>query len=264
MNSAQYESIIVEREPQVGIVTLNRPDTLNAINEQMCQELGQALLDMEADEDIRVIVLKGAGDRAFSTGADIRESRERDLMRQTKFLKGIMELTKKMEAIPKPLIAVVNGYALGGGCELILGCDFIIATKDSSFGLPEINIGIIPAAGAPQRLPRLIGKAKAKELLFTGKRITADEAKEIGLINRVVSSKEELVEAYMGLANELAEKPPLALTQLKHLINKGVEMPLDMALDLSHEAVTLINVSEDRKEGQKAFLEKRKPQFKGR
>ena len=264
MNSTRYETIIVEMENQIGIITLNRPDTLNAINEQMSRDLRQALSRMEEDRDIRVIVLKGAGDRAFCAGADIKESRGRELQQQIRFLKGLIELTKQLENIPKPIIAAVNGYAFGGGFELILSCDFILATKESSFSSPEINIGIIPAAGGTQRLPRLIGRNKAKELLFTGKSITATEAKEIGLINKVDSTKEELVEAYLALASELAEKAPLALMQLKHLVNKGVEMPLDLALDFSHEAATLINVSEDRTEGQKAFMEKRKPQFKGK
>ncbi|MFC2001492.1 enoyl-CoA hydratase/isomerase family protein [Chloroflexota bacterium] len=264
MNSTRYETIIVEMANQIGIITLNRPDTLNAINEQMSRELRQALSRMEEDGDIRVIVLKGAGDRAFCAGADIKESRRRELQQQTKFLKGLIALTRQLENIPKPIIAAVNGYAFGGGFELILSCDFVIATKDSSFSSPEINIGIIPAAGGTQRLPRLIGKAKAKELLFTGKSITATEAKEIGLINKVVSSKEELIEACLVLASELAEKAPLALMQLKHLVNKGVEMPLDLALDFSYEAFTLLSVSEDRTEGQKAFIEKRKPRFKGK
>jgi enoyl-CoA hydratase len=264
MNFTQYGTIIVERENQVGIITLNRPDTLNAINEQMFRELMQVLLCMEEDRDTRIIVLTGAGDRAFCAGADIKESRERDLLRQTNFLKDLIELTKKMENISKPIIAAVNGFALGGGFELILSCDFIIATKGSGFGFPEINLGVIPSAGGTQRLPRLIGRVKAKEMLFTGKRITAAEAKEMGLINKVVASKEELIEAYMELGAELAEKAPLALRQLKHLVNKGMEMPLDSALDFSHEAATLINVSEDKMEGRMAFLEKRKPQFKGK
>ncbi|MFC1917073.1 enoyl-CoA hydratase/isomerase family protein [Chloroflexota bacterium] len=264
MSAKKYEALIVEKENQLGLITLNRPDALNAINEQMAGELRQSLQDMETDANVRVIVVKAVEGRAFCAGADIKESRERDLPRQLQFLKGLVEITKKIESNPKPVIAAIDGMALGGGCELILGCDFIIATKESSFGTPEINIGVIPAAGGTQRLPRLIGKVKAKELLFTGHRISADEAKEIGLVNQVVSSQEELIAAYTSLANELADKAPLALMQMKYLVNKGMEMPLDLALDFAHEAATLINISEDRKEGQRAFIEKRKPQFKGR
>lgn len=258
-----YQTIIVQKENRVGSIILNRPERLNAINDQLREELTSAIEDMETDEDIRVIIVTGSGDRAFCVGSDIKESTERGLFQKRKDLKMLNELINKLESISKPVIAAVNGYALGGGCELTLGCDLIIAAENSSFGLPEINIASIPGAGGTQRLPRLVGKIKAKELMFTGEIISAQEALRIGLVNRVVPGK-ELMNMATELAGKLAKKPPLSLMQIKYLVNKGMEMPLSRALDFAYEGNTLVLVSEDRKEGAKAFAEKREPQFKGR
>lgn len=258
-----YQTIIVQKEDQVVTITLNRPERLNAISDQLRQELKSVVDDMEIDDDIRVIILTGSGDRAFCVGNDIKESAEQDIFQRRESSKITNDLINKLEGIPKPVIAAINGYALGGGCELALGCDLIIAAENSSFGLPEINIASIPGAGGTQRLPRLVGKLKAKELMFTGERISAQEALRIGLVNRVVP-KEELLNVAKELADTLAKKPPLSLMQIKHLVNRGMEMPLSSALDFAREAYTLTFVSEDRKEGTRAFAEKREPQFKGR
>lgn len=258
-----YQTIIVQKEKRVGIITLNRPERLNAISDQLRQELGSALENIEKDEDIRVIILTGSGDRAFCAGADIKEAAKTDLMSRRQRLKESNQLVERLESISKPVIAAINGYALGGGCELALGCDLIIAADNSSFGLPEINIASIPGAGGTQRLPRVVGKFKAMEMLLTGERVSAQEAKTIGLVNRVVP-KEELMTVAKELGAKLAEKAPLAMMQLKYLVNKGMEMPLSRALDFAYEAGSVILASRDRLEGMKAFAEKRKPVFKGR
>ncbi|MFC1872740.1 enoyl-CoA hydratase/isomerase family protein [Chloroflexota bacterium] len=258
------ETLLVEVIGSVGIVTLNRPDNLNTVNAQMSAELMQVVAAVNEDDNIRVVVFTGAGDKAFSAGGDIRESRGRDFQTHTAVVRGLLDLTIMVEGVKKPVIAAVNGYAIGMGFELALSCDIVFATEKSIFSAPEVNIGMFPQAGGPQRLPRIVGNSKAKELMFTGRKVSAAEALEIGLVNRVVASKEALTEAYMEFGRQLAEKPPLALQQIKFLVNKGSEMPLPLALEYSHEAATLVNTSEDKKEGQQSFLEKRKPQFKGR
>lgn len=262
MSTAPFETIKLESLNQMAVISLNRPEVLNAINERMLSELSNALTSLEKDGNVRVIVLTAA-ERGFCAGADIKEGPTRTMMRHLNFLRGLIQLTQQIEDLSKPVIAAVDGRALGGGFELVMPCDFIIATQDSVFGTPEILLGVMPAAGGTQRLPRLIGRMKAKELMFTGKRLSAAEADKLGLLYKVVPNKEALVAAYTELANELAEKAPIALMQIKRLVNKGSDMPLDLALDLSHEANTVIHVSEDRKEGHDAFFEKRKPHFKG-
>ncbi len=262
--SAQYQNLIVAREKAIGLITLNRPEVYNALNQRALSELKAAFIELGEDKDVRVIVITGAGDKAFCSGGDLKESKGRDLMAQIKFLRDFLDLGLQMEENPKPIIAAVDGFALGGGVELMLPCDFVIATKRSTFGLPEINHGVIPGAGGPARLPRIVGKSIAKELMFTGKRITADEAKQIGLILKVVDTREDLVKAYTEMADELARKAPLAIMQIKRLVNKSFELPTERALDFAHEAGTLVDISEDRQEGLKAFAEKREAKFKGK
>lgn len=258
-----HETIIVEKENGVGTIILNRPERLNAINDRLRQELRSALDDMEKDQDIRAIILTGSGERAFCVGADVKEAAEEELITRRQRLKESNQLVERLESISKPVIAAINGFALGGGLEWALGCDLIIAADNSIFGFPEINIASIPGAGGTQRLPRVIGKLKAKEMLFTGDRISAQEAERIGLVNKVVP-KNDLKEEAKDLAIKLAEKSPLALRQQKYLLNKGMEMPLTSALEFAHEATTVILASEDRREGMRAFAEKRKPIFKGK
>jgi len=258
-----YQTIIAQKENRLGIIILNRTERLNAINSLLRQELTLAVDDMENDDNIRVIILTGRGERAFCVGADIKESAKKGVIERRKGFKASNALISKLENITKPVIAALNGYALGGGLELAMGCDYIIAAEHSLIGLPEVNIAAIPGAGGTQRLPRLIGKLKAKELMFYGERISACEAERLGLVNRVVP-KEDLMTKAKELAEQLAIKSPLALAQIKSLVNKGLEMPLSRALDFAYEASTLMLVSEDRKEGMRAFIEKRTPEFKGR
>lgn len=256
-----YDTIKFEIAQPLAIVTLNRPQAMNAINEKMLAELSDVLQAIEKDNNVRVMILT-ARERGFCAGADIKEGPTRSMMRHLTFLRNFIRLTQQIEDLPKPVIAAVDGLAFGGGLELILPCDFIIATPESVFSLPEILLGVMPAAGGTQRLPRLIGRMKAKELMFTGKRISSTDMEKFGLLTKIVP-KEQLVTAYSELGKELAEKAPIALAQMKKLVNIGTDIPLNVALEYSHEANTVIHVSSDRKEGHDAFAEKRKPHFKG-
>jgi enoyl-CoA hydratase len=262
MSLASFKTIKFEINNQMAVISLNRPEVLNAINERMLIELSHALANIEEDTNVRVIILTAA-EKGFSAGADIKEGPTRTMMKHLNFLRGFIALTQQIEDLAKPVIAAVNGRALGGGFELIVSCDFIIATQDSVFSMPEILLGVMPAAGGTQRLPRLIGRMKAKELMFTGRRMTVAEAEKLGLLYKVVPDKAALVAAYTELAKELGEKAPIALMQMKRLINMGSDIPISLALALSHEANTVVHVSENRKEGHEAFYQKRKPEFKG-
>ncbi|MBI2319349.1 MAG: enoyl-CoA hydratase/isomerase family protein [Betaproteobacteria bacterium] len=262
VNASPFETIELDREDRVAVIKLNRPEVLNAISQRMVGELSQVLSDLNKDNGVRVVVLT-AKDRGFCAGADIKESAGRSLAQQLYFLRSLNDLILQMEGLAKPVIAAIDGWALGGGFELMLGADLVLATQASVFGTPEINRGGMPAAGGTQRLPRLIGRTKAKDLLFTGRNVTAAEAEKLGLVNQVFPGKEELAAACMKLAHALAEKAPLGLMQMKRLVNLGTDMPLTLALEMAHEAATLIMASYDKQEGSKAFTEKRKPQFKG-
>lgn len=262
MSSIPCETIKVQSIGKIGVISLNRPEVLNAINAKMVSEINQTLDAWEEDDNIRVIVLT-SGERGFCAGADLKESRGRSLKQQIAFLRSLTDLISRFEELPKPIVAAINGRALGGGLEVILGCDMIIATENSTFGLPEIHHAVMPAAGGTQRLPRIVGRLRAKEMLLIGRSINAVTAEKYGLLNRVVPSEVALVEAYTEVGNELGEMAPIAVMQIKRLVNTGTDMPLHLALELAHEAGTLIDTSEDRKEGLKAFAEKRKPQFKG-
>jgi enoyl-CoA hydratase len=254
-----YQQILVSKEGRIGIVRLNRPKVLNAINTEMVRELVEALEDLDRDQSVYVAILTG-DEKAFAAGGDLREMSEAtpvSLMLGRRF-----ELWDRMRKISKPIIAAVSGYCLGGGNELAMNCDIIIASETASFGQPEVNVGIMPGAGGTQRLTRAVGKQKAMEMILSGKSISADEAHRIGLVNRVVPV-ESLMEEARKMANEIASKPPISIRAAKEAILKAEDTTLEVGLDFERKAFYTLFATEDGKEGMKAFLEKRKPVFKG-
>ena len=256
----EYERVLVEVESPIATVTLNRPRVLNALNPELIAELGEALSRLDADESVRAAVLTG-GPKVFAAGADIGDMADRSPIEQ--LLRDQTGRWGPITAFKKPLIAAVNGYALGGGCELALMCDLIVAGDSARIGQPEINLGIIPGAGGTQRWPRTVGKYVAMEVNLTGQPLTADRAYQLGLVNRVVPP-EVTIEVAKQLARELAEKPPLAVRLAKESVNKAFETPLDEGLLVERKNFYFLFASEDQKEGMRAFLEKRKAAFKGR
>jgi enoyl-CoA hydratase len=244
----------------VALIRLNRPKELNALNLQLMQELKHALATMDQDEDIRCIVITG-NEKAFAAGADIKQMESRtaiDMLIIDQF-----ETWDQIRKTKKPVIAAVSGFALGGGCELAMTCDMIVASETAKFGQPEIKIGIMPGAGGTQRLTKAIGKARAMEMVLTGKFITADEAQKAGLINRVVPEEVYLDEA-LKLAKEIAQLSPVAVRLAKESVLKAFETGLQEGLYFERKNFYMCFASEDQKEGMKAFVEKRKPDFKGR
>jgi enoyl-CoA hydratase len=245
----------------VALVTLDRPEVLNALSFDLLDELAAVLDRLDADPDCRAIVLTGSGSRAFAAGADIRE-----LARQTPVSLRVDDrfaVWDRIGAIRTPLIAAVRGFALGGGCELAMTCDIIVAAEDASFGQPEINLGVMPGAGGTQRLTRAIGKARAMDLILTGRTIGAVEAERMGLISRVVNPDETL-DAAIELATRIAGQAPVAVLAAKEAIKQADELPLSSALQHERRAFYLLFASEDQGEGMAAFVEKRPPQWKGR
>ena len=256
-----YETIVTETRDRVGLIRLNRPKQLNALNDTLMMELGKALAAFDADDGIGVIVLTGS-EKAFAAGADIVGMKDfsfNDVYRRNYFTGGWTALRE----VRKPVIAAVNGYALGGGCEIAMMCDMIIAGDNARFGQPEIKLGIIPGAGGTQRLPLAVGKAKAMDLLFTGRTIDAAEADRIGLVSRVVPAAEALGVA-LQVAAELSQLPVQALMMIKESVNRAYEGPLSEGLLFERRAIHSLFNTEDQKEGMSAFIEKRKPVFKHR
>jgi enoyl-CoA hydratase len=260
--SQSYETLLVERRERVAIVTINRPEKRNALNIQTRAEGAAALEELREDDGIRVVVFTGAGDKAFIAGADIAEFAGRTAVTQRDVMTG-RSLFTAIDTFPKPVIAMINGYCLGGGCELALACDLRIASERASFGQPEINLGIIPGGGGTQRLTHLVGEGKAMELILTGEIIDAQTAYSYGLVNTVVAAG-ELEAKTMEIANRIAEKSPIALRMAKEAVKTASRAPLDEGLRREIDLFALCFSSQDKDEGVTAFLEKRKPEFKGR
>ncbi len=259
----EYENIKLTREGNIAIMAFNRPQAMNALSTQTAREILAALEEMEQDNEVFAAVFTAEGDRAFCVGADLKE---RKTMTREEMKKQRALFVKTFTAVaefPKPLVAAVNGYALGGGCEFALCCDFIIAAERATFGLPEVGLAIIPGGGGTQLLPRVIGRNRAKELIFTGRRISAREAYDIGLVNHVVPD-DQLMEKTMEIMREITKNGPIALQQAKRAINLGVELELHTALALEAECYNVCLATEDRDEGLRAFNEKRKPVYRGR
>ena len=257
-----YETIIFEKEGSVAILKFNRPKALNAINPEVLKEVKAVLDQVEDDESIKVLVLTGEGDRAFVAGADIAHMSQLTPLEMRHFSRTGQELLFRLENLSIPVIAAANGFALGGGLEICMACDFVYASEKAKFGQPEINLGLIPGFGGTQRLPRLIGKSRAKELCMTGAMISAQEAWEMGLINKVFPP-EKLWEETMKTAGMIAEKGSISLKAVKDCISRGVDVDLRDGCYMESDAFGLCIVSPDAKEGTSAFLEKRKAEFKG-
>ena len=257
-----YGNIIVEEANGIVTITFNRPKALNALNSVLLQEFTQALDEIFGNEAIRVLILTGAGDKAFVAGADITELATFDPLSAKGFAQKGHDTINKLQGLPIPVIAAVNGFALGGGTEIAIACDFIYASENASFGQPEINLGLIPGFGGTQRLPRLIGKNRAKELILTGNMIPALEAKEMGLVNKVCS-QDTLMDEVLKIAKTMASKGKVSLRAAKEAINSGMDVDLKTGCMYEIDAFALCMASEDSKEGTSAFLEKRKPVFKG-
>jgi enoyl-CoA hydratase len=257
-----YETLLVERRERVAIITINRPEKRNALNIQTREDGAAALDELREDSSVGVVVFTGAGDKAFVAGADIAEFAGRTAITQREVMLG-RSLFTAIDSFPKPVIAMVNGYCLGGGCELALACDLRIASESASFGQPEINLGIIPGGGGTQRLTRLVGEGKAMELILTGDIIDARTAFNLGLVNMVVPAA-DLESKTMEIANRISEKSPIALRMAKEAVKVASRSNLDEGLRREVDLFALCFSSEDKDEGVKAFLEKRKPAFKGK
>jgi enoyl-CoA hydratase len=258
-----FDNLLLERDGAVAIITINRPQVLNALNLSTIDELRRAALQLKHDAAVRAVVITGAGEKSFVAGADINEFAVRTPAQYKELGVRGQHVFDLIENLGKPVIAAINGYALGGGCELAMACTMRIAADTARLGQPEINLGIMPGYGGTQRLPRLVGKGIALELLLTGKHITPAEALQIGLVNRVVLAASVLSEA-KALAAELADKAPVAVQYIIEAVNRGLEASLDKGQFLEATLFGLVASTEDMREGTKAFLEKRKPDFTGR
>ena len=258
-----YENLVYEKRDGIAFITFNRPKVLNALNRRTIEELQHALLEARDDAAVRVLILTGSGDKAFVAGADINELAQQTAVNGKEFSifgQGVLHL---LETMGKPSICAVNGFALGGGCELALSCSIRIASKNAKLGQPEVKLGIIPGYGGSQRLARLCGKGVAHELCLTGEMITAEEAQRIGLVNQVYESA-ELLPAAEAMAKKIIEKAPLAVKYCMEAIERGVEMPQEEGLFLEATLFGLCCATDDMREGTTAFLEKRPAVFKGK
>ena len=258
-----YSTLLIERHADgYAVVTLNRPEALNALNSALFRDLSDFLDAVEHDDSVRCLILTGSGDKAFAAGADIKEMADQsyaDMYKANFFSLGHDRITR----FRKPIIAAVNGFALGGGCELAMMCDFIIAADTAKFGQPEINLGVVPGAGGTQRLPRYVGKAKAMDLVLTARRMDAAEAERCGLVSRVVPAA-ELIPTALEAAKQIAALSPLSVMMAKELVNAAYETPLSQGVKLERRLFHSLFAFEDQTEGMAAFVEKRKPEFKSR
>lgn len=258
-----YKNICTKIEGHLGIITINRPDKLNALNDETCKEIALALKELEKQPDVAVIALTGSGDKAFCAGADIGELQVLNGVTGYKKAHNGQELLFQIERLEKPVIAAINGFALGGGCELAIACDIRIASDKAKFGQPEVNLGIIPGFGGTQRLPRLVGKGKAMEMILTGDIIDANEALRIGLLNTIVPH-DKLLDSIKEMAEKIATKGPLAIQFAKLAIHEGLQVDIERGCELEAIYFGTICSTEDKTEGTSAFLEKRKANFKGK
>ena len=257
-----YENLLFEKKDGIAFITFNRPKVLNALNRQTIEEFRHVLLDAKSDPAVRVLILTGSGEKAFVAGADINELAQQTPVNGKEFSLYGQSVFHLLETMGKPSICAINGFALGGGCELALSCSIRLASKSAKLGQPEVKLGIIPGYGGSQRLARLCGKGMAHELCLTGEMITADEAQRIGLVNHVFEPQ-ELLPAAEAMAKKIIEKAPLAVKYCMEAIERGVEMPQNEGLFLEATLFGLCCATEDMREGTKAFLEKRAAQFKG-
>jgi enoyl-CoA hydratase len=255
-----FENVTVEKDGAVGVVTLNRPQALNALSYGLVKDLSLAMQELDQDPEVRAIVVTG-GEKVFAAGADIKEMADRGPFDER--IQERLAYRDKINKITKPVIAAVTGFALGGGCELAMSCDIIIAAENARFGQPEVNLGIIPGSGGTQRLTHVLGKHRAMELVLTGDMLSASDAERLGLVNRVVPAELVLEEA-KNVAKKIATKPALAIKAAKEAVLKAANAPLDEGLEFERKSFYLLFASEDRSEGMKAFLEKRKAEFKGK
>ena len=258
-----FENLLIDRDGPVAVVTVNRPKVLNALNTQTLDELRRAILALKHDDSVRAVVLTGAGEKSFIAGADINELAVQTPTTGREHAMAGQHVLDLIEHMGKPVIAAINGYALGGGCELAMACTLRIAADTARLGQPEITLGIIPGYAGTQRLARIIGRGRALELLLTGDQISAPEAHRLGLVNRVVPAADLMRDA-RALAATLAAKAPVAVRYILEAVHKGLEMPFPQAQVFEATLFGLVASTEDMREGTKAFLEKRKPEFKGR
>jgi len=257
-----YQTIRYEKQDNIGIATINRPEALNALNSTVIAELEQLIAEVEKDAELGAFILTGEG-RSFVAGADIGEQQPLDLAGGRKWGQRGAALMRRIEKLEIPTIAAVNGFALGGGCEIAMCCDIILASEKAKFGQPEVTLGITPGFSGTQRLPRRVGAAKAKELIFSGKMIKADEAKEIGLVNAVYAP-EELMNGAIEMAKSFTKNAPIAVKYSKACIDRGLQMDIDDGIALENELFAMCFATEDQKEGMAAFLEKRSAEFKNK
>jgi enoyl-CoA hydratase len=255
-----FKNLLWEKRAGIGIITLNREEVRNALKAEVRQDIAEALQIADQDPDVKVVIITGAGRKVFSAGGDIKQMAENTMW---DVLERKPDIFAQIHNLPKPVIAAINGLALGGGCEMAMACDFRLASENAKIGQPEINLGIFPGGGATQRLQKLVGIGRAKELIFTGDILDAREAERIGLINKVFPA-DDLMDRTMEIASRIAGKGPLALKLAKMAMNMGMETGLSLGLGYERLARTLVHGSEDRVEGMNAFIQKRKPQFKGR
>lgn len=259
----EYKFIKMEKADEVGVVTINRPEKLNALNGETLEELKQAFLDLAGDAEVRAVILTGAGEKAFVAGADIQELSTLSAREGRETSRKGQELTLQMERFPKPLIGAVNGFALGGGLEIAMACHLRTASIKARFGLPEVTLGLIPGYGGTQRLPRLVGKGRALEMILSGSMIDAQEAHRIGLVNKVIEP-EELLNQTKELAKKMTQNGPLALAMALESVERGYEMSLSESLNLEADLFGMCCTTEDMREGTGAFLEKRKANFQAK
>lgn len=257
-----FNNILLDIQEGIATITVNRPKALNALNPEVVEELGEAIRSISKNQEVRVLILTGSGDKAFVAGADIGAMSQMTPLQAKAFSAAGHEVLFAMESLAIPIIAAVNGFALGGGTEIALACDFIYASEKAKFGQPEINLGIIPGFGGTQRLARQIGKGWAKEICLTGEMISAQQAKELGLVNKVFPP-EELMSQVLKTAKLMASKGRAALRAVKHTINRGFDVDLRNGCAMEVDAFAVVFTSPDAKEGLTAFVEKRKPEFKG-